>query len=240
MTAALEVRDAWVGYERDIDILRGVSLRIEEGSLTGMIGLNGAGKTTLTKAIYGFLTPRHGSIHLKGENITGANPHDLIEQGLWYLPQDSSLFPYLSVEDNLRIPLRRLGLGREENEARIGDAFERFPDLKEWRRKKAGDLSGGQRTMLECAKVGIVRPDILIVDEPSVGLAPKIALRIYEQIVEFHREGMSLLLIDHNVRKVIELSDYIYVMNMGRITSEGAKDAFEGELTQQVRKWLGL
>lgn len=240
MAPVLEVRDAWVGYERDIDILQGVTLRLQEGSLTGMIGLNGAGKTTLTKTIYGFLTPRRGSVHLRGQDITGIAPHDLIRRGVWYLPQDSSLFPFLSVEDNLRLPMRPLGLGNNAAEERLEDAFERFPDLKEWRRKRAGDLSGGQRTMLECAKVNVVRPDLLIVDEPSVGLAPKIALQIYEQIVEFHRHGMSLFLIDHNVRKVIELSDYIYVMNMGRITSEGGRDEFKGELTEQVQKWLGL
>jgi len=234
------VRDVWVGYERDLDILQGVSLAIAPGSLTGMIGLNGAGKTTLTKAIYGFLPPRSGRIYLDGEDITGIEPHTLIDRGVWYLPQDSSLFPYLSVEDNLRLPGRQLGLDADERGRRISQAFQRFPDLERWRRKKAGDLSGGQRTMLECAKVSIIAPRVLIVDEPSVGLAPKVALEIYEQIAEFHRSGMSLLLIDHNVRKVIELCDYVYVMAMGRITSEGGRESFAGELNEQVQKWLGL
>jgi len=125
-------------------------------------------------------------------------------------------------------------------QSRIDDVFARFPDLEAWRRKRAGDLSGGQRTMLECAKVNIVHPEILIVDEPSVGLAPKVALQIYDQIAEFHNKGMSLFLIDHNVRKVIDLSSYIYVMNMGQITSQGWRSTFEGELTEQVQKWLGL
>lgn len=240
MATALEVRDAWVGYERDIDILQGITLKLAEGSLTGMIGLNGAGKTTLTKTIYGFLTPRHGGVYLRGEEITGIEPHTLIQRGVWYLPQDSSLFPFLSVDDNLRLPARALDLPKAEVEDRVARTLDDFPDLRTWSRKRAGDLSGGQRTMLECAKVNIVRPEILIVDEPSVGLAPKIALQIYEQIAAFHRAGMSLFLIDHNVRKVIELADYIYVMNMGRITSEGGRDAFQGELTDQVQKWLGL
>lgn len=240
MAPALEVRDVWVGYERDLDILQGVSLAIEPGRLTGMIGLNGAGKTTLTKTLYGFLQPRRGRVYLDGEDITGVAPHTLIRRGVWYLPQDSSLFPYLSVEDNLRLPGRQLGLARAERERRVDEAFQRFPDLGRWRRKKAGDLSGGQRTMLECAKVGVVAPRILIVDEPSVGLAPKVALQIYAQIAEFHRSGMSLLLIDHNVRKVIELCDYIYVMTMGRISSEGGREAFAGELNAQVQRWLGL
>lgn len=240
MAALLEARDLTVGYERDIDILQGVSVRVEEGALTGMIGLNGAGKTTLTKTIYGFLVPRHGAVYLRGEDITGVKPHELIRRGVWYLPQDSSLFPFLSVEDNLRLPLRHLDVSREQGERRLERTFESFPDLARWRRKKAGDLSGGQRTMLECAKAGIVEPEILIVDEPSVGLAPKVALQVYEQITAFLREGTTIFLIDHNVRKVIELADYVYVLNIGRIASEGPREAFEGELKEQVQRWLGL
>lgn len=240
MAAALEVRDLVVGYERDIDILQGVSISVPPGGFTGMIGLNGAGKTTLTKAIYGFLRPRRGGVYLHGEDITSLQPHELLARGVWYMPQESGLFPFLSVDDNLRIPLRQLALEADERERRVADVLERFPDLGWWRRKNAGDLSGGQRTMLECAKTSAVRPEVLIVDEPSVGLAPKVALQAYEHIVDFHKNGTSVFLIDHNVRKVIELAEYIYVMNMGRIASEGPQSSFAGELKAQVQTWLGL
>lgn len=240
MAALLEVSGVTVGYEPDVDILEDVSIRIERGSMTGMIGLNGAGKTTLTKAIYGFLRPRRGEIRLHGESILGIEPHSLLARRVWFLPQDSSLFPYLSVEDNLRIVLHQLGLARDEAETRIAACFEHFPDLQISRRKNAGDLSGGQRKMLECAKVAVVRPELLFVDEPSVGLAPKVALQVYEQITSFREGGMTIFLIDHNVRKVIELADYIYVLNMGRIVNEGPREAFAGELKGQVQRWLGL
>jgi len=240
MTPLLEVRNVTVGYERDVDILRDVSIRIEPGSLTGMIGLNGAGKTTLTKTIYGFLKPTRGRIHYKGEEITAVEPHTLLARGMWFLPQDSSLFPYLTVEDNLRLLFRQLGLAARDGAQRLEQCFGTFPELRLSRRRRAGDLSGGQRKMLECAKVAIVRPELLFVDEPSVGLAPKVALQVYEQITAFRHQGMTVFLIDHNVRKVIELADYIYVLNMGRIVNQGPRSHFAGELKQQVQKWLGL
>lgn len=240
MESLLEVENITLGYSEDIDILHNVSINIAPSTITGMIGLNGSGKTTLIKGIYGFLKPKQGRILFEGEDITDIKPYSLIYKGIWYLPQDSSLFPYLSVEDNLYIPIKSLQLSRNEMKKRIKEIFEQFPDLGEKRKKKAGNLSGGQQKMLECAMVLLVRPKLLFVDEPSVGLAPKVATEMYERIVEFLHWGMTIFLIDHNVRKVIELSSYVYVMSLGRITSEGPKDHFEGELKQQVRHWLGL
>jgi branched-chain amino acid transport system ATP-binding protein len=159
---------------------------------------------------------------------------------MWYLPQDSSLFPYLSVEDHLNIPIRSLQLSRSEIRQRIQAFFDQFPVLSENRRKKVGDLSGGQQKILECAMVLLVKPKLLFIDEPTVGLAPKIAIEMYERITQFLDKGMTIFLIDHNVRKVIELSKYTYVMSLGRIASEGPQEHFRGELKQQVRHWLGF
>ena len=240
METLLKVEHITSGYSKDIDILHDVSVNIAPSTITGMIGLNGAGKTTLIKTIYGFLKPKQGRILFEGEDITNIKPYSLIHKGIWYLPQDSSLFPYLSVKDNLCIPTRPLQLSRSQVEERIKEVFDRFPDLKEKRKKKAGDLSGGQQKMLECAEVLMVKPKLLFVDEPTVGLAPKVAIEMYERIAEFSNEGMTIFLIDHNVRQVIELSSYIYVMSLGKIASEGPQDQFKGELKQQVRQWLGL
>ena len=240
MESLFEVEHITLGYSEDIDILHDVSVNIAPSTITGMIGLNGAGKTTLVKAIYGFLKPKQGRILFEGEDITGVEPHSLIHKGIWYLPQDSSLFPYVSVEDNLYIPIRSLQLSRSQMKERIEEVFYQFPDLGERRKKKAGDLSGGQQKMLECAKVLMVKPKLLFVDEPTVGLAPKVAVGMYEKIVEFLEWGMTIFLIDHNVRRVIELSSYIYVMSLGKIASEGPQDQFKGELKYQVRHWLGL
>lgn len=240
MEALLKVENVTSGYSEDIDILHNISINIAPLTITGMIGLNGAGKTTLIKTIYGFLKPKRGRILFGNEDITNSEPYSLIHKGMWYLPQDSSLFPYLSVEDNLYIPIRPLRLSRSQVEERIQEVFERFPDLKEKRKKKAGDLSGGQQKMLECAKVLMVKPKLLFIDEPTVGLAPKVAGEMYEKIQEFLNEGMTIFLIDHNVRRVIELSSYIYVMSLGKIANEGPQEQFRGELKQQVRQWLGL
>jgi ABC-type branched-subunit amino acid transport system ATPase component len=240
METLLEVQNITSGYSEDIDILQEISLNILPSTITGMIGLNGAGKTTFIKTIYGFLQPKHGRIVFQGEDITGADPYSLIHKGIWCLPQDSSLFPYLSVKDNLSIPTRALRLSRLQVKERLQEVFDQFPDLEKYRKKKAGDLSGGQQKMLECGKVLMVKPQLLFVDEPTVGLAPIIAMEIYQKITDFWEQGMTIFLIDHNVRQLIELSSYIYVMSLGKIASEGPQDQFRGELKQQVRQWLGL
>ena len=240
MEALLRVENLTLGYSEDIDILQNVSLSIAPSMITGMIGLNGAGKTTLIKGIYGFLKPKQGHIRYEGEDITNIEPYSLIHRGMWYLPQDSSLFPYLSVEDHLNIPIRSLQLSRSQIKQRIVGFFDQFPVLAENRKKKVGDLSGGQQKILECAMVLLVKPKLLFIDEPTVGLAPKIAIEMYERITQFLDKGMTIFLIDHNVRKVIELSKYTYVMSLGRIASEGPQEHFRGELKQQVRHWLGF
>ncbi|RMF91425.1 MAG: ATP-binding cassette domain-containing protein, partial [Nitrospinota bacterium] len=163
MAPLLEVQDLVVGYAADIDILQSVSLRVSPLAITGLIGLNGAGKSTLMKAIYGFLKPKRGRVLLAGEEITGIAPHHLLRKGVWYIPQESSLFPFLSVEDNLRLVASRLDRG--QGEERLEEVFQRFPDLQEKRRERAGNLSGGQQKMLEVAKALLVRPRLLLVDE---------------------------------------------------------------------------
>jgi branched-chain amino acid transport system ATP-binding protein len=236
----LQVVNVTSGYSQDLDILQDVSITVRPSAITGLIGLNGAGKTTLIKTIYGFLKPRRGRISYQGQEITGSDPHALIGKGIWYLPQDSSLFPYLSVEDNLLLPAVQLKLPRGEREKRLQEAVKLFPVLAASRGKQVGDLSGGQQKMVECAKALIVSPRLLFVDEPTVGLAPKVAVEIYARIREFAGRGMTVFLIDHNVRQLIELASYVYVMNLGRIANEGPQDHFRGELKSQVRQWLGL
>ncbi|RMF83709.1 MAG: ATP-binding cassette domain-containing protein, partial [Nitrospinota bacterium] len=127
-----------------------------------------------------------------------------------------------------------------QGEERLEEVFQRFPDLQEKRRERAGNLSGGQQKMLEVAKALLVRPRLLLVDEPTVGLAPRVAEFIYEKIATFPQEGMAILLVDHNVRQVIRLSRYLYVMSLGRITAEGPQEQFQAELRHQVKQWLGL
>jgi ABC-type branched-subunit amino acid transport system ATPase component len=234
-----------VGYVADIDILRAVSIRVEPGAITGLIGLNGAGKSTLMKTICGFLRPHAGQIQYNGADVTALAAHQAIDLGICYIPQESSLFPYMSVQDNLRLPLDHLrrqtsGSARRELVARLDDLFAKFPVLRERRHAKTGDLSGGQQKMVEFAKAYLQRPRVCLIDEPSIGLSPKVAEEVYRWIELFAAERMAILLVDHNVRRVVKMARYVYVLSLGEIVAEGEASAFEGDLHGQVKRWLNI
>ena len=243
MSALLEMSGVTAGYAADIDVLRNVTLGVEAGRITGLIGLNGAGKSTLMKALCGFLRPKAGAVRYDGADVTGIAPHRLIDRGIGYIPQESSLFPYMSVADNLRLPLEHLARSRAQAldvRARIDEMLVHFPAIREKLRAQAGDLSGGQQKMLEFAKAYVLRPRLCLVDEPSIGLAPKIATEVDHWIDLFTAQGMTILLVDHNVRRVVQMSEYIYVLSLGEITAQGRRKDFEGDLHEQVRSWLGV
>ena len=245
MSALLTVKDVTAGYVADIDILRSVNVSVAEGAVTGLIGLNGAGKSTIMKTICGFLRPKSGTITFDGSDITGIAPHRVIDRGIYYIPQESSLFPYMSVENNLRLPLEHLSRSqgkptRSEIAARFADMFDKFPPLRERRNANAGDLSGGQQKMVEFAKAYLVRPRLCLIDEPSIGLAPKVAEEVYQWIDLFAAQRTAILLVDHNVRRVVRMSAFIYVLSLGEITAAGRPEAFTGDLHDQVKTWLGI
>ena len=241
MSALLEMSGVTAGYAADIDVLRNVTLAVETGRITGLIGLNGAGKSTLMKTLCGFLRPKAGAVRYDGADVTGIAPHRLIDRGIGYIPQESSLFPYMSVADNLRLPLEHLARTQElDVQARFDEMLAHFPVIREKLRAQAGDLSGGQQKMVEFAKAYVVRPRLCLVDEPSIGLAPRIAAEVYRWIDLFTAQGMTILLVDHNVRRVVQMSGYIYVLSLGEITAQGKREDFEGDLHQQVRSWLGV
>jgi branched-chain amino acid transport system ATP-binding protein len=243
MSALLELEGVTAGYAADIDVLRGVSLAAEAGRITGLIGLNGAGKSTLMKTICGFLRPSAGEVRYDGASIAGMAPHRLIDRGICYIPQESSLFPYMSVEENLRLPLERLARGkgaRADTQARMDGMLRHFPLLAQKLRAQAGDLSGGQQKMLEFGKAYLLRPRLCLVDEPSIGLAPKAAAEVYGWIDLFTEQGMTILLVDHNVRRVVKLAHYVYVLSLGQITAQGRPEDFAGDLHEQVKSWLGV
>jgi len=237
----LELRDVTAGYAEDIDVLREIRLRVDAGRITGLIWLNGAGKSTLVKTICGFLAPKAGSVRLRGEDISGIAPHALIYRGICCIPQESSLFPYLSVQQNLMLPL--LGRPRRYDaakRARLDEAYGMFPMLREKRAQPAGSLSGGQQKQLEFAKAWLQQPTLCLIDEPSIGLAPRIAEEVFVWIENFTKADIGILLIDHNVRRVVRMSDRVCVLSLGRITAEGDAAEFQGDLHRQVQEWLGL
>ena len=239
--ALLELRDVTAGYAQDIDVLRDISLRVEVGRITGLIGLNGAGKSTIIKTICGFLPPKSGTITYAGKDISGIEPHRLIDLGICCIPQESSLFPYLSVQDNLLLPL----LGRpkqfaKEMRTRLQEVFDLFPVLNLKRLQPAGSLSGGQQKQVEFAKAWMQQPKLCLIDEPSIGLSPKVSEEVFVWIEKFAKAQMGVLLIDHNVRRVVRMSDRICVLSLGKITADGTPADFQGDLHQQVQQWLGL
>jgi branched-chain amino acid transport system ATP-binding protein len=245
MSPLLAMRDVSAGYVADIDILRGVSIDVAPGAITGLIGLNGAGKSTIMKTICGFLHPHAGTITFDGADIGAIAAHRVIDHGICYIPQESSLFPFMSVQDNLRLPLDHMehsgrGLPRQELAAHLEEMFAKFPVLRERRSAKAGDLSGGQQKMVEFAKAYVQRPRLCLIDEPSIGLSPKITAEVYGWIDLFATQQMAILLVDHNVRRVVRMSRYIYVLSLGKIAAEGPPEVFAGDLHEQVKGWLGI
>ncbi|SNT30968.1 amino acid/amide ABC transporter ATP-binding protein 2, HAAT family [Noviherbaspirillum humi] len=229
------------GYAQDIDVLRDVSLDVHAGEVSGLIGLNGAGKSTVVKTICGFLAPKEGSVRFRGEDISGLPPHTLIDHGICCIPQESSLFPYLTVEENLLLPLQ--GRARQYGAVlrqRYEQALDEFPTVREKRKAQAGDLSGGQQKQVEFAKAWLQQPMLCLIDEPSIGLSPLLAESVFTWIEKFAQSGMGILLIDHNVRRVVRMSDRVHVLSLGRITAAGQRKDFEGDLHEQVKQWLGL
>ncbi len=233
-TIALAFDGVCSGYVQDIDILKDISLVIPAGSLHGLIGLNGAGKSTTLMTAIGFVPLHAGRISLHGEDISNILPHRCIDRGLYMLPQQSSLFPYMSVRHNLEFIARRRG-------SDIAMAVDLFSELKPYLRRRAGNLSGGWQKMVEFAKALLAKPRVLLVDEPSVGLSPNFARRVYDWIDLIRQEGdVSILLVDHNIERVVELADYMHVLSLGSIVAEGETGMFSGDLRTKVREWLGM
>ena len=213
----LSLNNVTAGYAQDIDVLRDVTLDVHAGEVSGLIGLNGAGKSTVVKTICGFLAPKAGSVRFRDQDISGMAPHKLIDHGICCIPQESSLFPYLSVEENLLLPLQ----GRAARfggvlKTRYEQVLDTFPTVRDKRRAQAGDLSGGQQKQVEFAKAWLQQPALCLIDEPSIGLSPMLAEEVFTWIEKFAQAGMGILLIDHNVRRVVKMSDRVHVLSLGR------------------------
>ena len=237
----LSLNNVTAGYAQDIDVLRDVSLNVHAGEVSGLIGLNGAGKSTVVKTICGFLAPKAGAVRFRDHDISGIAPHRLIDQGICCIPQESSLFPYLTVEENLLLPLQgRAARFGAVLKTRYEQVLDTFPTVRDKRRAQAGDLSGGQQKQVEFAKAWLQQPALCLIDEPSIGLSPLLAEEVFTWIEKFAQAGMGILLIDHNVRRVVKMSDRVHVLSLGRITAAGERRDFEGDLHEQVKQWLGL
>ena len=236
----LEMREVHAAYHGDISILNGLSLKIKERCITGIIGPNGAGKSTALKTMYGFLKPSRGAIVLGGDDISGSPPYDMMARGVAFVPQNRSLFNDLSVEDNLRLGCWPFRGDKRKVEAALDRVFTRFPILKERRRNLAGSLSGGQQRFVELGRALVVDPKIIMLDEPTAMIAPKISREIYEFIDTLPEQGITVVLVDQNVRQCTKVSDYIYILDLGRNRGEGTTERFthDDHLKEMVAEWL--
>lgn len=213
----LSVEDLVTGYVPEVDILTGVDLTVRDGEIVTVIGPNGAGKSTLIKSIFGLLPPRRGRVVLRGEDLAGLRPHSITRRGMSYVPQLENVFESLSVEENLQMG----ALERRTARARIDAMYELFPRLGERRRQAAGTMSGGERQMLAMARALMPEPQILLLDEPSAGLAPAFVEAIFEQIAEINRHGVTLVMVEQNAQRALGMSTRGYVLDLGQNRYEG-------------------
>jgi ABC-type branched-subunit amino acid transport system ATPase component len=214
----LYTEDLVAGYVPEVDILHGVSIKVEEGEVVTVIGPNGAGKSTLIKTIFGLLEPRDGLVRLRGEDITGLAPHSITRRGMSYVPQLENIFESLTVEENLQMG----SLDRSKTGERIQTMYELFPRLGERRGQTAGTMSGGERQMVAMARALMPDPQVLLLDEPSAGLAPAFVEAIFEKIEDVNRAGVTLMMVEQNARRALGMSNRGYVLDLGWDRFEGS------------------
>jgi neutral amino acid transport system ATP-binding protein len=218
MDNLLEIQDLYAGYIKDLNILQGVSLIIAPGELVVVIGPNGCGKSTLLKTIFGLLTPNQGTINFKGKTLVGLKSEKIVQQGLGYVPQIANVFPSLTIEENLEMGAF-LTSGSITSEKEV--IFNMFPRLAQRRRQKAGTLSGGERQMLAMGRALMLKPDLLLLDEPSAALSPILVGDVFAQIKAINQSGTSILLVEQNAKKALLMADRGYVLESGRDRYQG-------------------
>lgn len=219
--AVLETEDIVAGYTEEMDILHGVDMHVEDAETVCIIGPNGAGKSTLIKTVFGLLEPREGRIRFRGEDITGYAPNELVAMGLCYVPQLTNVFASMSVLENLELGA---WVATGDLEVSLGRVFDLFPVLEERQGERVANLSGGQRQMVAMGRALMADPDILLLDEPSAGLAPNLVDQVFENIQRIAGTGTPIVLVEQNAKKALSISDRGYVLDQGEIRFEGSGD----------------
>jgi len=216
----LQVKEIVAGYSKELDILNGVTLNVEKGQVVSIIGPNGAGKSTVFKTIFGILRTRQGQIFFKNEEVTRAHPRNLLKNGLCFVPQGRNVFPLMTVTENLE-----LGAYVESDQAglkrRLDMVYQAFPILKQRSGQRAGSLSGGEMQMLEMGRALLLKPDLILLDEPSLGLSPLMAKDVFRKIEEIRQTGTAILMVEQNADQSLRMSDYAYVLEEGRNRCDG-------------------
>ena len=223
----LEIKDLYVGYYKDLNILQGVSITAQKAKITTVLGANGVGKSTLLKAIYGFLKPNSGEVIIDGQNLIGIPTHKRIDMGISYIPQQPGIFRWMTVEENLELGAWTFKNDKARIRRKIEENYERFPMLKDRRKSKAGELSGGMQRMVEVGRTLMTDPKVILVDEPTAGLAKLLSEEVYQMLIQLRdEEGMTIVLVDQNIRQALKIADYVYVLELGRNRFEGPVEEF--------------
>jgi branched-chain amino acid transport system ATP-binding protein len=232
----LDVANLVTAYGK-IEALKGVTLQAERGRITCLLGPNGAGKTTLMMSIAGILQPQRGSIRLDGTDLTGLTPARIVAQGVALVPENRLVFPQMSVRENLLAGAYQRN-DKAEIAADIERMYERFPRLRERREQFAGTLSGGEQQMLAVARALMSRPSVLLMDEPSLGLAPMVVAEIFRIVAQLNRDGTTIFLVEQNAHMALQVAHHFYLMEQGRVTFSGTPGQLaEDEVIQ--RAYLG-
>jgi branched-chain amino acid transport system ATP-binding protein len=231
----LEVNNIYTAYGLS-QILFGVSLRVEEKEVVSLLGRNGVGKTTTLRSIMGLTPPRSGSIRWKGQEIAGKPPYEISRLGIGFVPEDRRIFSDLTVWENLDVAIQRSA--KRENVWSIARVFALFPALEPIQNRRGGFLSGGEQQMLTIARTLMSNPDLLLLDEPSEGLAPLVVHQLGEQIAKLRQEGMTILLCEQNARFSLDLSDRLYILEKGEVRYQGTVDEFRKD--EQAKMYLAI
>lgn len=235
----IELDSVRAGYVQGIDVLDGVSATFEPDRISSIVGPNGAGKSTLLKTIYGFADVHEGTITYDGRDLTAYSPSEMLrEVGIAYVPQERSVFPELSVHENLKLGTWTIRDDAERTERAIADVYDQFPALEEKRRIRAGTLSGGQQRMLEIGRSLLTDPAIVFVDEPSAGLAPGLSETVYDSITRLRERDVTVLLVDQNIRAAVEYGDDLFIMEQGEIVADEPTDDMTDEVEDLVGEWI--
>jgi len=217
----LEIQDVTAGYLPDVNVLQGINIHVQAGELVCMIGPNGAGKSTVLRTISGLLNPSQGAIVFDGKGIGGQRPDQILRQGIAHVPQGHSSFPEMTVQENLLMGAYILR-SKSERDRRMGRVYELFPILKERRNEKAGNFSGGQQKVLEMGRALMLEPKMILLDEPSLGLAPITAKQVFDTIKSLKDDmGMTVLMVEQNAKSGLAIADRAYVLELGIERLEG-------------------
>jgi len=239
MSAPIEITGLRVAYEGDVEILRGVNLSGRGNGMTAIIGPNGAGKSTLLKGVAGVAPVTGGEIRLGDRHVGGLSTVALVEAGISFVPQESSVFAQMTVAENLRLGGWRRRNDRAWLEERIADCSGLFESIRSQLDRLAGDLSGGQQKLVEIARGLVSEPSLLLLDEPTAGLSPVMVREVYRELARLkdHRR-VTVLLVEQNVREALEVADHVYVLAMGKNDTDGAAADISSRLETIVRNWM--